>query len=64
MKFHVHWKGASGDAEDFGPFSLANAIAVADDFAERGRFLYIADETGKRLTLKAAERLKASRPKG
>ena len=60
MKFHVHWKGASGDEVDTGPFSLANAIAVAEDQADRGAFLFITDATGRRLTLEAAEQLKAS----
>jgi hypothetical protein len=60
MKFQVHWKGASGDPVDIGPSSLANAIALAEDQKRRGAFLYITDETGRRLTLEAAERLKAS----
>ena len=60
MKFHVHWRGASGETVAIGPSSLANAIALAEDQKQRGAFLYITDETGTRLTLEAAERLKAS----
>ena len=60
MKFYVHWRGASGDPVDIGPSSLDNAIALAEDQVARGAFLYITDERGKRLTLEAAEQLKAS----
>jgi hypothetical protein len=60
MKYKVYWKGASGDRVDTGPVSLDNAIALADDFTHRGMLLFITDDTGKRLTLKAAERLKSS----
>jgi hypothetical protein len=62
MKFHVHWKGASGDEVDLGPLSLANAIAVGEDFAQHDALLYITDASGRRLTLAAAARLKAASP--
>jgi hypothetical protein len=58
----VWWKGASGDKVDVGPYSLDNAIADAAFEAQRGTLLYITDETGKRLTLGAARRLKAGTP--
>jgi hypothetical protein len=60
MKFFVWWHGADGGKVDVGPYSLANAIEGALDHQQRGNFLYITDDTGKRLTLKAAQRLKAS----
>lgn len=60
MKFHVHWTDESGDKVEMGPFSLDNAIAFAEDQTQRGGFLYITDDNGKRLTLKAASRLKAA----
>ena len=61
MKYRVHWKGpAAGDPVDSDLCSLANAIELAGDQRQRGRFLYLTDETGKRLTLEAAERLKGS----
>jgi hypothetical protein len=60
MKFLVHWRGANGDAVETGPCSLDNAIALAEDQQRRGKFLYITNEAGQRLTLKLAEQLKAS----
>ena len=60
MKFVVWWRGADGGKVDTAPCSLANAIESALDFEHRGEFLYITDANGKRLTLKAAQRLRAS----
>ena len=60
MKYFVWWNGADGVRVDIGPYSLANAIEVALDQQQRGNFLYLTDDTGKRLTLAAAQRLKAS----
>jgi len=58
MKFHVHWRGPAGDAVWTGPHSLDNAIDLAVDQQQLGQLLYITDDTGRRLTLKAAEQLK------
>lgn len=60
MKFFVWWTGADGRKVESGPHSLANATESALDFRERGTFLYIIDDTGKRLTLETAEQLRAS----
>jgi len=59
MKFLVWWTCANGDRVDIGPLSLANAIEVALDLKDRGKLLYITDDTGERLTLEAAQQLKA-----
>jgi len=60
MKFLVWWTGADGGSVDIGPLSLGNAIESALDLMARGKLLYITDDTGERLTLEAAQQLKAA----